>query len=91
MRHGFPLEDENVHHMDWPDISPEFSLIENLLSEIPRGLNNIDNTLTNVAELTQAVVDIWRDIPDQKLSILVLSMPRRLHAVNNARGGHTKY
>jgi hypothetical protein len=46
---------------------------------------------SNVAELTQAVVDIWRDIPDQKLSTLVLSMPRRLHVAYNARSGHTKY
>jgi len=65
-----------------PDLNP----IDNFWSEISRGLNNMD-----VAELTQAVVDIWRAILDQKLSILVVSMPRRLRAVYNARGGHTKY
>ena len=85
------LENENVQHMDWPAMSPDLNPIENLWSEISRGLNNMDNPPTNVAELTQAVVDIWRDIPDQKLSTLVLSMPRRLRAVYNARGGHTKY
>jgi hypothetical protein len=85
------LEDENVQHMDWLAISPNLNPIESLWSEISRGLNNIDNLPANLAELTQAVVDIWRDIPDQKLSTLILSMPRRLRAVYNARAGHTKF
>ena len=57
--------------MDWPDMLPDWNPIENLWYEIPRELNNMDNPPTNVAGLTQAVVDIWRDIPDQKLSIPV--------------------
>ena len=48
------LEDANVHHMDWPAISPDLNPIENLWSEISRG-----PPPTNVTELTQAVVDIW--------------------------------
>jgi len=48
----------------------------------------MDSHPTNVAELTQAVVDIWLDITDQKLSTLVLRMPRRLRVLYNARGGH---
>ena len=74
------FEDGNVQHMDWPTMSPDLNPIENLWSEISPGLNNMDNRPPSVAELTQAVVDIWRDIPAQKLSTLVLSMPRRLCA-----------
>ena len=67
--------DENMQHMDWLAMSSNLNQIENLWSEISRGLNKMDTPLppTNGAELTQAVVDIWRNIPDQKLSILVLS------------------
>jgi len=70
-------EDENVQYMDWPATSPD--------------LKPIDNPTTNMAELTQAVMDIWRDIPDHKLSIFVLSIPWRLRTLYNARRGHTKY
>jgi hypothetical protein len=50
-------------------ISPNMKMrssIENFRSEISGGLNNIDNLPINVVQLTQAVVDIWRDIPDHQ-------------------------
>lgn len=85
------LENEDVEHMDWPAMSPDMNPIENLWSDLSRALNQVDNQPTNVAQLTQAVIDCWRNIPDQKLSTLVSSMPRRVRALYNARGGHTKY
>ena len=51
------LENENVQHMDWPAMSPDLNPVENL-----------DNLPTKVAELTQAVVNIWRDIPAEALN-----------------------
>jgi len=50
--------------MDWPVMSPDLNPIENLWKEISRGLNKMDNPPTNVAELTQTIVDIWRDTAD---------------------------
>ena len=81
------LEDENVQHMDWPAMSPDLNPTENLWIE----QHGQPPPPTNVAELSQAVVDMWRDIPDQKLQTLVLSMRRRLQAVYNAREGDTNY
>jgi len=40
------LEDEKVQHMDWPAISPDLNPIQNLRSEISRGLNNMGNPPT---------------------------------------------
>jgi len=85
------LEDENVQHMDWPAMSLDLNPIENLLLEISRVVNNMDKPPTQVAELTQTAVDICRNIPDQKLSTLVLGMHQRLPAIYNPRGGNTKY
>ena len=67
-------------------MSPDLNPVENPWSEVSRGLKNKDSPPpANVAELTQAVVEIWRDIPDEQLSTRVLNMPRRLRAVYNAR------
>ena len=85
------IKNEDIEHMDWPAMSPDMNPIEHLWSEISRELNKLDNPPTNVAELTQAVVDCWRAIPDQKLTNLVSSMPQHVRALYNARGGHTKY
>ncbi|KAG6966846.1 hypothetical protein JG687_00004640 [Phytophthora cactorum] len=34
---------------------------------------------------------IWLNIDDAVIKKCVLSMPKRLHAVRNSKGGHTKY
>jgi len=81
-RHGFPRRWECAAHglaCYITGFEPDREPLVGNLTWIEQ-----DNPPTNVAELTQAVVDIWRDTPDQKLSILVLSMPRRqrrLHEV----------
>ena len=66
------LEDENVQHIDWPAMLPDLNPIENIWSDISRGLKNMDNPPTNVAEMTQAIVDIWRDISDQNLHMFFM-------------------
>jgi len=58
------FQDKNVQDMDWPAMSPDLNPIENLWLKISHGLNKMDNPPTSVSELAQAVVDIWRDIPD---------------------------
>ncbi|CAJ1071497.1 hypothetical protein CRYPA_288 [Xyrichtys novacula] len=85
------LDQEDVEHMEWPAMSPDMNPIENLWAEVSRGLNNMNDPPTNVAELTQAVIQCWREIPVETLTNLVTSMPRRVRALYNARGGHTKY
>ncbi|KAK2164299.1 hypothetical protein LSH36_66g05030 [Paralvinella palmiformis] len=44
-------EDGNVQHMDCPAMLPDLNPIENIWSEISRGLNNMDDPPTNVAEV----------------------------------------
>lgn len=65
--------------------------IENLWAEVTRGINNMIPQPTNLQELRQAVLDAWAAIPVETLQSLAESMPRRVKALCNARGGHTKY
>ena len=64
---------------------------ENLWSEVRRTMDASANQPTNLAELRQAVVDAWQALPLQTIGTLIDSMPRRVQALYDTRGGHTKY
>ena len=49
------------------------------------------NQPTNLAELRHTGIDVWQALPLQTLATLIDSMPRRVQALYDARGGHTKY
>ena len=85
------LNNEGVERMDWPSISPDMNPIENLWAEITRIINNLDHQPTSVAELRQDVMDAWANIGVDTLRTLAEGMPRRVQALQAARGGHTKY
>ena len=46
------------------------------------------NTL---GQMRTALLEEWENIPMKKINALVNSMQRRIRAVINARGGHTRY
>ena len=85
------LQQWGVGHLAWPALSPDMNLIETLWADVTCGLNNRDIPPINLQQLRQAILDVWRAIPIERLSALVASMPRRLEALRQARGGHTKY
>ena len=53
--------------------------------------------MTSVSNMEEArgtlakILEIWNTLPSDTLRELVTSMPNRLQAVVEARGGHTKY
>ncbi len=85
------LEEEGVEHMPWPACSPYMNPIENVWAEVTRGINKLEHQPTNVVECRQAVMDAWAAIPVETLESLADSMPRRVRALLNARGSHTRY
>jgi hypothetical protein len=80
-----------IEHMACPAMSPDMNPIKNLWSEISRELNKLDYPPTHVTELTQAVVDCWLAIPDQKLPKLMSSIARRVRVLYNVRVGYTNH
>ena len=45
----------------------------------------------NLGQLQTALLEELENIPMRKINALVNSMQRRIRAVINARGGHTRY
>ena len=75
--------------LDWPSQSPDINPIENLWQQIKLERRKIKATSKD--DLYEKIKTIWDNFPIEKLQNLIESMPDRIKAVINAKGGHTKY
>ena len=74
---------------DWPSNSPDVNPIENLWSQM-KHLQRHERA-TSIAGLKKIAQKVWRGITPEYLRQLYQSMPRRMQAIINARGAHTRY
>jgi hypothetical protein len=65
--------------------------IEHLWDELGRRIRNRQNAPITLLELENALLEEWRQIPQENIRRLIRSMPRRCAALIQARGGPTKY
>ena len=85
------LANNNLVPLDWPPYSPYLSPIEHLWDELDRRVRRRQNTPNTLGQLPTALLEEWENTPMRKINALVNSMQRRIRAVINARGGHTRY
>ena len=85
------LQQHNINVLDWPSKSPDLSPIENLWDFLGRRVRARPNPPQTVAQLSNALTQEWRAIPQHYVRRLFNSMRRRLTACINAAGGHTGY
>jgi len=90
------------HHfslMEWPAISPDMNPIEHLWSHIKLELHRqypdtwiLKGPPEHVRRILQERIEkIWWKIGEEVLDKLVDSMPRRVHALLDAKGWYTNY
>lgn len=80
---------EGITTLPWPPQSPDLSPIENLWGIVASGIRMEQPVSLN--ELEATVHRQWARITPPTCMNLIRSMPRRIQAVIDARGGHTKY
>jgi transposase len=85
------FNDHNINCMDWPAQSPDLNPIEHLWTTLKQKLNDYNTPPSGVWELWERAAEKWIEIAEDDCQKLIRSMPRRLHAVIKAKGGHTKY
>ena len=83
--HSF-TEEAEVKVMDWPSMSPDLNPIEHLWGIFKRKVE-----VRKVSKLRHIVMKEWNSIPVATYDTLVNSMPRRVKAVLDNDGSHTKY
>lgn len=74
---------------NWPPQSPDLSPIENVWDILKNKLARC--TISDVNQLWEFAQAEFNAIPTETIKKLFESMPRRLRAVVQAKGGHTKY
>lgn len=85
------LQQNNVPVLQWPARSPDCNPIEHMWDELGRRLRQRPHAPNTVDELSQALLEEWNNIPRRVYRNLCTSMTRRVQAVLNSNGGHTRY
>ncbi|KAJ0388588.1 hypothetical protein P43SY_011719 [Pythium insidiosum] len=80
-----------VQVMDWPARSPDLNPIENLWASMARRVYGDGQQYQTVAELKEAIVKAWCEIPLDEIRNLIASMRRRCVEVIAKKGGKTHY
>lgn len=85
------FEDQEIQLLEWPAQSPDLNPIEHLWGILKKRIYNYEEEADGVNELWDRAAKAWLEITPEEVQNLIKSMPRRIHAVIKARGGHTKY
>lgn len=76
---------------NWSAKSPDMNIIENVWSILAREVYKEGRQYNNKDELKQAITTAWQKIPQDKITSLYDSIPRRIIALHDAKGKWTKY
>ena len=94
------LANNNIAPLAWPPYSPDLTPIEHIWDELDRRVRKRRNSPplplphpppATLAQLRNALIDEWNNIPMRTVNALVNSIQRRIRAATAARGGHTRY
>ena len=84
-------ERNGIKRLPWPSQSLENNPIEHLWAILDRAVRKKSRKPTSRAELQNLLREAWAEIPQEKISELVSSMPERVKALKSANGKSTKY
>ena len=85
------LANNNIAPLAWPPYSPDLTTIELMWDELDRRVRKCWNPPATLAQLRNALIDEWNNIPMRTVNALVNSIQRRIRAARAARGGYTRY
>jgi transposase len=85
------LDELGLEVMEWPAQSPDLNPIEHVWKQLKSDLKAENRVFATKDELWEAVEELMMDENKDTCRNLIASMPSRVQAVINAKGGYTKY
>lgn len=85
------FSDNDIAVLPWPPSSPDMNIIEHVWDILDRRVRAWPRRPSNINELWEILQKEWGKISVETICALYLSVPRRLAALQKAKGGHTKY
>lgn len=85
------LDEVGIERMVWPACSPDFNPIEHLWDQLQRRIRRRPVLPDSLQDLRIALQEEFDAIPQEFVTNLIDSMPRRLNEAVLKRGGHTRY
>ncbi len=83
------LKKLRVKVVDWSGVSPDLNTIEHLWGILKQKV--VECKLSSIQQLCDVVMEEWKRTPVATCEALMNSMPKRVKAVLESNGGHTKY
>ena len=83
------LKKLRVKVMDWPSMSPDLNPIDHLWDILKWKVEELK--VSNIHQLCDVIMEEWKRTPGATCEALLNSMPKRVKAVLENNGGHTKY
>ncbi|GFX37755.1 transposable element Tcb2 transposase [Trichonephila clavipes] len=85
------LAEQNIPLLDWPGNSPDMNTIENIWELMKREVAK--DVITNKTQLLGRIIHVCNHHPQMQETVqsCIDSMPRRIEALIEAKGGSTKY
>ena len=83
------LAKNHIECHEWPAQSPDLNIIEHLWEYLDRNIPK--NKRSKISEFFEALHTTWKNTPKEFIDNLINSIPNRLQAVIDAKGGNTSY
>lgn len=86
------MTDNNIRLLeDWPAQSPDLNPIEHIWHHLKLKLSKYDTKAKGVYHLWERCDKEWNSFTENKCRAYINSMPKRIQAVIDAKGGNTRY
>lgn len=85
------LKEEKITYLDWPALSPDLNIIENVWGWLSRKVYENGRQFSSKNQLLNTIKSEWEKIPQSYIKTLYESMPNRIFDVINKNGSWTKY